>query len=379
MAGDAAGWVEEMLADAVADGAPSTDTAGSVLHYSPILGRRIRTDATWPDAAVATYTRAKDAIESGAWSDAAEYVDFFVDEAAVIFGFFRGLIPDANAFLEGRGFDRAELLVLNRRLLDLIPLPDGRPFIARQRWGEFQAEVRACTVACGAQDRAAALTHLAELKEIWRQIQDRDVDHLYGLLNEAVVREGEPVVGTFWDAIIGPLFSSRYAKFDVALHPWDTSLWTNVYLAFEAMRGHLVGPDRDGNMEFSEDDERYTWRFDPCGSGGRSMRGDAIEGSPPRMESPFAYGVTEAEYDFAWNKKGVCYYCVNCCVVMQLMPIDQFGYPVRVVEPPTYPDDREAKCTWHVYKDPANVPERYYTDVGRRKPLTILGQTEGAG
>jgi hypothetical protein len=46
------------------------------------------------------------------------------------------------------------------------------------------------------------------------------------------------------------------------------------------------------------------------------------------------------------------------------------------VEPPTYPDDREAKCTWHVYKDPANVPERYYTDVGRRKPLTIVGQAE---
>ena len=128
------------------------------------------------------------------------------------------------------------------------------------------------------EDGTAALAHLAELKEIWRQIQDRDVDHLYGLLNEAVVRWGEPVVGDFWDAIIGPLFSSRYAKFDVARQPWEDSLWTNVYLAFEAMRGHLVGPDRDGNMEFSEDAERYTWRFDPCGSGGRSMRGDSDRG-----------------------------------------------------------------------------------------------------
>ena len=202
------------------------------------------------------------------------------------------------------------------------------------------------------------------------------MDHLYGLLNEAVVYWGEPVVGEFWDAIIGPLFTSRYEKFDVSRNPWDESLWTNVYLAFEAMRGHLVGPDRDGNMEFSEDAERYTWRFDPCGSGGRSMRGDSVEGSPPRMEYPFEYGVTKEKYDFAWNKRGVCYYCVNCCVVMQLMPIDQFGYLVRVVEPPTYPDDREAKCTWHVYKDPAKVPERYYADVGRRKPLTVIGQAE---
>jgi hypothetical protein len=378
MARDAGGWIEELLVDAVAAPFPESIGESDVLHYSETLGRRVRSDATWSEAAVSTYTKAKAAIDAGDMVRAAEYVDFFVDEASVIFGVFRGLIPDAIAFLEGRGLTRSQLLDLNRRLLALIHLPDGRPFVARLRWAEFQAEVRACTEACGAGDRGEALTRLAALKETWRQIQDRDVDHLYGLLNEAVVHWGEPVVGEFWDAIIGPLFISRYEKFDVSRNPWDESLWTNVYLAFEAMRGHLVGPDRDGNMEFSEDEERYTWRFDPCGSGGRSMRGDAIEGSPPRMESPFEYGVTKDEYDFAWNKKGVCYYCVNCCVVMQLMPIDKFGYPVRVVEPPTYPDNRDAKCTWHVYKDPAKVPERYYTDVGRRKPLTILGQTEGA-
>jgi hypothetical protein len=360
MARDAGGWIEELLVDAAAAPTPGPIGGSDVLHYSETLGRRVRSDATWADAAVSTYTKAQDAIKAGDWTRAAEYVDFFVDEASVIYGVFRGLIPDAISFLEARGVTRPQLLELNRRLLDLIHLPDGRPFVARLRWAEFQAEVRTCTKACGAANEQRALASLAELKEIWRQIQDRDVDHLYGLLNEAVVYWGEPVVGEFWDAIIGPLFTSRYEKFDVARNPWDESLWTNVYLAFEAMRGHLVGPDRDGNMEFTEDAERYTWRFDPCGSGGRSMRGDSVEGSPPR----------------AWNKRGVCYYCVNCCVVMQLMPIDQFGYPVRVVEPPTYPDEREAKCTWHVYKDPSNVPERYYTDVGRRKPLTIIGQSE---
>lgn len=377
MAGDAGGWIEELLVQAVGPGGSDPVAGSGVLHYSETLGRRVRSDATWSEAAVSTYTKAQEAIGAGEWSRAAEYVDFFVDEAAVIFGVFRGLIPDAISFLEQRGIERAQLLEINRRLLDLIRLPDGRPFVARTRWAEFQAEVRDCILACGAGDRDGALAHLATLKETWRQIQDRDVDHLYGLLNEAVAFWGEPVIGEFWDAIIGPLFTARYEKFDVSRNPWHESLWTNVYLAFEAMRGHLVGPDRDGNMEFSEDDERYTWRFDPCGSGGRSMRGDPIEGSPPRMESPFEYGVTKEKFDFAWNKKGVCYYCVNCCVVMQLMPIDKFGYPVRVVEPPTYPDNREAKCTWHVYKDPTRVPERYYADVGRTKPSSIGEPAEG--
>jgi hypothetical protein len=371
MTTDASGWIEQMLVEAVGPQDAETIDGDQVLRYSETLGRRVRSDATWSEAAISTYTKAAEAIKVGDWDRAAEYVDFFVDEAAVIYGVFRGLIPDAISFLEQRGVSRPKLLEINRRLLDLIRLPDGRPFVARSRWAEFQAGVRACVIACGSGTTDEALAHLAEAKETWRQIQDRDVDHLYGLLNEAVVFWGEPVVGEFWDAIIGPLFTARYEKFDIARNPWEDSLWTNVYLAFEAMRGHLVGPDRDGTMEFSEDAERYTWRFDPCGSGGRSLRGDHIEGSPPRMEAPFEYGVTKDEYDFAWNKKGVCYYCVNCCIVMQLKPIDTFGYPVRVVEPPTYPDQREAKCVWHVYKDPSMVPERYYTDVGRTKPATI--------
>jgi hypothetical protein len=398
---DAAGWIEAMLVEAAGPETAPSEAGGAglataaidnpgpipgavdqtlpgadVLRFSPILGRRIRSDPSWDDAAISTYRKAREAIEIGSWTAAAEYVDFFVDEAAVIYGFFRGLIPDAIAFLEHRGATRDQLREVNARLLDLIRLPDGRPFVARRRWAEFQDHVRACTVACGAADRATAVARLADLKETWRQIQDRDVDHLYGLLNEAVVWWGEAVVGEFWDAIINPLFESRYAKFDIRQNAWGDSLWTNVYLAFESMRGHLVGPDRDGTMEFAEDADRFTWRFDPCGSGGRSLRGDPIEGAPPRMEPPFNYGVTTEEFDFAWNKKGVCFYCVNCCVVMQLMPIDRFGYPVRVVEPPTYPATAAAKCTWHVYKDPAAVPERYYTDVGRRKPASLGGHAD---
>ncbi len=124
--------------------------------------------ATWADAAVSTDVRALEAVEATEWSLATEYVDFFVDEADVIFGFFRGLIPDAIAFLEARGMSRADLTELNRSLLALIRLPDGRPFVARQRWADFKAQVRRCMLAGGAADREAALAGLAELKETWR-------------------------------------------------------------------------------------------------------------------------------------------------------------------------------------------------------------------
>ena len=365
---DAGGWAEEMLTSLQGERtAPEVDLPDG-LSFSAVLGRVVRS-GDWPDQAVSTYDKIIAALEAGEMTRAAALVDFFLDEADVIFGVFRNFIPDINEFMKMRGMTDGEIVEANRHVLSQLDLPDGRPFNSRVLWEELRGKVRHILLKCGAGDVAGALADLEPMKDTWRTIQDRDVDHAYGLITITVNRYGEEVLLGLWDHIIGSLFSMRYAKFDVSRFAWSDSLETNLYLAFEAMRGHLVGPGRRGNMEFEEDEDRYTFRFDPCGSGGRALRGDnEIEGTPPRVEPPFDYGVTKGKYDFAWNKKGVCYYCSNCCVVMQLKPIDAFGYPVRVVEPPTYPAKSEAKCTWHVYKDPTKVPDRYYEDVGRVKP-----------
>jgi hypothetical protein len=365
---DASGWVEALFQEL--DSEPDTDITSREpgVGYSKILGRNVRT-GPWDDQGISTFDKIRIALETGDMTAAAEQLDMFMDEASVIFSFFRQLIPDAMGYLREHGMTLDELRDLNSRLLALLRLPDGRAFSARRLWEEFRADHRKMLLLCGGGDGGDALTELPEYKEQWRRIQDRDVDHLYGLINEVVERYGEEALGEFWEAIIGPLFETRYAKFDISKFPWEDSLPVNLYLAFEAMRGHLVGPGRLGNMEFEEDDDRYTFRFDPCGSGSRALRGDTeIEGTPSRMLPPYNFGVTSEEHDFAWNKKGICYYCSNCCLVMQLKPIEAFGYPVRVVEPPVYPATADAKCTWHVYKDPRKTPEEFYRAVGRAKP-----------
>jgi hypothetical protein len=63
---------------------------------------------------------------------------------------------------------------------------------------------------------------------------------------------------------------------------------------------------------------------------------------------------------------------------MQLKPIDAFGYPVRVVEPPSYPSETAKKCTWHIYKDPKQTPDIFYEDVGRKKPAAFGGKAAAA-
>jgi hypothetical protein len=338
------------------------------LSYSDVLGRRVR-QGDWEDQKISTLDKIEEAIAGRRFAEAAELADFFKDEASVIHSIYRDWIPKLIDFLRDRGIDDAELSSINEQILSLVRTPEGRPFHARRLWGEFEGTLREFVLACGREDSVEALAAMSTAHSNWLTLHDHDVDHIYGLMNEVVRRWGEETMRDVWEHMVGGLFTSRYAKFDASQYSWEESLPTNLYLAMEAMRGHLVGPGRRGNFEFEEDDDRYTVRFDPCGSGGHIVRGDQeVRHTPPRMEPPYNWAVLEEEHDFGWNKKGVCLYCTNCCVVMQMKPIDAFGYPVRVVEPPTYPDRKDAKCTWHIYKDPRKIPDRYYEDVGRTKP-----------
>ena len=124
-------------------------------------------------------------------------------------------------------------------------------------------------------------------KETWRQCHDRDVDHTYALMSLVLEELGEPAVRDMYDRVLLPLFVWRYEKFDIDKHPWDEALETLMLVACEAMRGHLVGPERTGDFELIELEDRFILRFDACGSGGRTLRGDWIERTPARMEAPW--------------------------------------------------------------------------------------------
>lgn len=341
-----------------------------VMGFNELLGRRVRT-GPWEDQAVSTYRKIHEAVTDGRWDDAAALADYFVDEAKVLYDLCGQLLNDIRGFLGEKGTPVDEIAAADARILSRLTLPDGEPFDAPRLWAKFLAEVQGFVKSQHGQQTDRAVAQLDAFKETWRRLHDRNIDHAYGLIQEVARRYGEPTLGEMYQRTMSPLFATRYGRFDISKHPWDQALDTLLHLAMEAMRAHLVGPQREGNIEFVEEPDRYAVRFDPCGSGGRAMRGDAIEGTGPRMEPPYNYGVTQQEYDWAWNKKGVCYYCAHCCVVMEQMPIDAFGYPVRVVEPPTYPDAKDAKCTWYMYKDPTKVPEEYYRRVGRTKPTSF--------
>ena len=153
----------------------------------------------------------------------------------------------------------------------------------------------------------------------------------------------------------------------------EESLWTNLYLVMEAMRGHLVGPGRRGlrvrGGRRTLVSTRAAAAMPPSGATTRSR-------TRRRAWNRRTDGESRQRHDFAWNTKGVCYYCSNCCVVMQLKPIDAFGYPVGSWNRRPIPASRTR--TWHVYKDPTKVPERYYRAVGRQSSRPWCGLGESA-
>ena len=81
-----------------------------------------------------------------------------------------------------------------------------------------------------------------------------------------------------------------------------------------------VGPN-PGAFEIEEDDEKVTFRMNPCGSGQRLWRNRRYEGEN-------GYAVMEEEHDWAYNRKGFPIYCTHCTFMNEMLPIQWIGYPV---------------------------------------------------
>jgi hypothetical protein len=308
------------------------------------------------DQGISSHRKIGEALDEARWDDAARLGNFLVDEANVCFTLYRQWIMDLSNFLAENGVARTDIAAVNRGIVEKLVLPDGQPWNARKRWNDFLERVEELVAACHHHDAPAARLRLDEARETWRQIHDRDVDHCYGLMHEITVRLGEAAIGPMYDKVLLPLFAWRYEKFDIDKHAWEEALATLVLVALEAARGHLFGPER-------------------------TVRGDEIEGTPPRMEAPYNWSASQEEHSWNHYQKGVCHYCAHCIVLMEEMPIDRFGYPVRVIDPPIYDPDDPSKgrhCQYQMFKDPTNVPEEYYTRVGRTKPTVFGSSAHGA-
>ena len=131
------------------------------------------------------------------------------------------------------------------------------------------------------------------------------------------------------------------------------------FLAKYGWRAHSCfgAGDPPGRFRVTEDDEKFTFHLDPCGSGARLWRtGWYAPGRGGRVS-------TKAR-PWTYNRAGFPYYCIHCSFLNEILPYEAFGGILWPVDPPKGPD---AVCRWHLYKDPNRIPRRYYERFGLEK------------
>ncbi len=348
----------------------------ALVHHDAI-GARVRA-GSYADHAASTYSLAARALHDGRGAEAAELARYTVQEALEAYELFSEWSQTIPAFMAERGVAPDVIAAETARLAGLLTLPDGTPFDGDAGWASYRTQIEDFARRAEAGAGAEALAMLDGARTTWRDTHDRLCDAVYGWIDAASRHLGEAIVGPLWDMLMQPMYD-YYVRYDLDNHPWPRSFDLLMHYALEGMRGHLTGPGRMGDLEVIEEEDRWAIRFDPCGSGGRTLRDDPDTGTGPRTEAPYGFGVTQEPHDWSWNKTGICLYCVHCCQLNERMPIARFGYPTRVVEPPVWPAARSgAKCTWYVYKHPSLVPDEVYRRVGAVKPARLGGKAQRA-
>ncbi|WP_421952936.1 hypothetical protein [Pelagibacterium sp.] len=337
------------------------------LIYNDTLGRLIRSGG-WAQLSEGTPRLLRRALARGEQDGAAALAEFFLSEMQVVYDIYTQWFRDTRRYLLDKGMEPDALARCEREIRD--KLSPYHAAISRDRAGTWTDIAGALASVCEtARPATAKSADLDRAISLWRGLHDSEVDCLSALFSLVVAQHGEPSLREMYEGwVIGDWFAKRYQRFDVSKLPWETAQWLLIYLGFEGHHGHLSGIDRDGTIDFFEDDEKVTLSFAPCGSGGRSMQGEVRDGLPPLSEEPLNWPELQGAHDFTWNETGICGYCAHCCILHENLPIAAFGYPVRVTEPPKAPLTGDSRCSWTVYKNPRDIPDWAYTRVGRTKP-----------
>ena len=245
----------------------------------------------WADQAISTVVKIEEELRAAGdefglaanrRENAAQLVDYFMEEAKVVYVIYKVWTAGFEAWLIEQGVTPEDLAAEVERLNLLMAYPDGTPLEREPRWEALG--LRAGRLANGIRSYdlhvAAAIAELDGVRDDWRMLHDRSADLMAGILAFVVKRFGEAELETCYRAIMEPYLQERYMPFDVrddavrgdARPATSTSAWR---------RCAAISSDRAGAATSSsiEEEDRWVIRFDPCGSGGRILRGDPEEGT----------------------------------------------------------------------------------------------------
>ena len=119
-------------------------------------------------------------------------------------------------------------------------------------------------------------------------------------------------------------------------------------------RGHLVP------LKVEEDQEKFTLTMLPCGSGGKLV----LEG---KYEPVGEVARVERAQPQTLSKKNFPIYCTHCAF-QEILSIEKYGYPMFITDCPDGDKIGKVNCRVYIYKNPEDIPERFYKRLGKKKP-----------
>jgi hypothetical protein len=134
--------------------------------------------------------------------------------------------------------------------------------------------------------------------------------------------------------------------------PEKTDLRSLVEHLAGGLRGHMQP------IKIVEDDKTISLTMQPCGSGERIIQKDGYKPEVGLLKVREPHRIT-------WGMKDFPLYCVHCPVMeaLQLENTGNFG-AVHIVAEPIF----QGACQFVFYKNPSDIPEEFYTRIGKKKP-----------
>jgi len=119
-----------------------------------------------------------------------------------------------------------------------------------------------------------------------------------------------------------------------------------------ALKGHQMP------MMVEEDDEKLCITMQPCGSGQRLMEKGCYG-------PPCNFTMIQKPHLMTWGMTNFPIYCTHAPII-ERVAIERLGYLPQVTVPAETVG--QISCTYCVYKDIDDIPEKFYTRVGKKKP-----------
>jgi len=200
-------------------------------------------------------------------------------------------------------------------------------------------------------DSELALELCKGMRHEWRFLHDLMAESMLGLVTYIQQQQGDDGVAAAWEETLKRGWQRDTGKI------LERDRRDVVEALAATWRAHSTSGkgENPGAFTVSEDEEKFTFAMNPCGSGQRLWRNGAYEGGQP-------YGVTEKAHDWSYGREGFPLYCTHCAFMNELLPIRWYGLPLYPSRPPE--DYDHDPCVWYWYKRAEDIPEEYWRRYG---------------